>query len=420
MVRKFAWGLDVSGSLQGAGGVGGLLAIEDASGSYYPLYDAAHNVIGLYNNSGGMAAAYEFDPFGNLQTSGGSYAANNPFRFSTKYTDTETTLIYYGHRYYHPKLGRFINRDPIAEEGGINLYGFCGNDGVNRYDYLGMSFWDWLKSVFTGGSSSSSSTAPTGNESQDGDTDKGEGILGDTGITVTPGKEKNIYVAENKKTGETAIYEYDPATRTAKRLEGTVKTGSEIRATHDAWGEVMDEGSDSPDLLANVTAFNLGEAAERGNNGAVRQRIEWKDIPRKGNGMILGAFQITRRSPDGKAEVMLQRTEAWFVTNGKVWTTRNGQREDSKGDQYSFEQYVKLSAGERIEWRGNMIYIPDATPGPGWKSGSPQTDPSRGIPYWDGLLFPLDAPGLHREFIIENNPAQQRWDIVESCVTQIF
>ncbi|MBK9990674.1 MAG: RHS repeat-associated core domain-containing protein [Verrucomicrobia bacterium] len=62
----------------------------------------------------------------------------NPFRSATKYTDNETGLVYYGMRYYSPTLGRFINRDPIEEAGGINLYAFCGNNGVNSYDYLGM------------------------------------------------------------------------------------------------------------------------------------------------------------------------------------------------------------------------------------------------------------------------------------------
>jgi hypothetical protein len=41
-------------------------------------------------------------------------------------------------RYYSAKLGRFLNQDPIEEAGGINLYAFCGNDGVNRFDLLGM------------------------------------------------------------------------------------------------------------------------------------------------------------------------------------------------------------------------------------------------------------------------------------------
>jgi RHS repeat-associated protein len=44
---------------------------------------------------------------------------------------------YYGYRYYHPQTGRWINKDPIEEEGGLNLYGFVGNNGVSAFDYLG-------------------------------------------------------------------------------------------------------------------------------------------------------------------------------------------------------------------------------------------------------------------------------------------
>ena len=49
-------------------------------------------------------------------------------------------LIYYGYRYYDPVTGRWPSRDPIGEKGGINLYGFIGNDGVNKWDMLGHRF----------------------------------------------------------------------------------------------------------------------------------------------------------------------------------------------------------------------------------------------------------------------------------------
>ena len=51
---------------------------------------------------------------------------------------TQRHLTYYGFRYYDPETGRWPNRDPIGERGGVNLYGFVGNDGVNAQDYLGM------------------------------------------------------------------------------------------------------------------------------------------------------------------------------------------------------------------------------------------------------------------------------------------
>jgi RHS repeat-associated protein len=47
-------------------------------------------------------------------------------------------LYDYGLRWYHPDQGRFINRDPIGEQGGLNLYAFVGNDPVNNWDLLGM------------------------------------------------------------------------------------------------------------------------------------------------------------------------------------------------------------------------------------------------------------------------------------------
>lgn len=152
LLRSFTWGLDLTGSLTASGGIGSLLQIWDAgkTKTYLPTYDGNGNVAAMLDSAAsGLAtvvqAAYEYTPFGQLLRSDGDYTVANPFRFSTKYTDLETKLIYYGHRYYSSELGRFINRDPIQEQGGLNLYGFCGNDGVNHWDYLGQ--WS-LKKFF--------------------------------------------------------------------------------------------------------------------------------------------------------------------------------------------------------------------------------------------------------------------------------
>ncbi len=45
----------------------------------------------------------------------------------------------YGYRHYSPKTGQFLGRDPIDESGGVNLYGFVENDGVNQWDILGQA-----------------------------------------------------------------------------------------------------------------------------------------------------------------------------------------------------------------------------------------------------------------------------------------
>jgi len=144
LTKIYTWGLDLTGSPTASGGVGGLIQIYDsiASKTLLPTYDGNGNVVSLLNAETGstltLEAAYEYDPFGNLLRSEGAYAASNTFRFSTKFADVETGLVYYGLRYYSPTLGRFINKDPIEEQGGLNLYAFVRNNSINRWDYLGM------------------------------------------------------------------------------------------------------------------------------------------------------------------------------------------------------------------------------------------------------------------------------------------
>jgi RHS repeat-associated protein len=141
--RAYTWGPDLSGSLQGAGGVGGLLAVDEKDGSsvHSPLYDGNGNVLGLVQGTAStpasVSATYDYDAFGNTVFENESGAVENPFRFSTKYFDKETGFYYYGYRYYDPVTGRWPSRDPIQEKGGLNLYRFVGNDGINRLDILG-------------------------------------------------------------------------------------------------------------------------------------------------------------------------------------------------------------------------------------------------------------------------------------------
>ena len=136
LTKSYAWGIDLSGSMQGAGGVGGLLSVKIGANSYYPTYDGNGNVSEYLDNAGAVAAHFEYDPFGRtvVDTDNGGLFAH---RFSTKPTDSETGLYYYGYRYYDPSTGRWPSRDPIGENGGENLYGFCYNDPQGWYDYLG-------------------------------------------------------------------------------------------------------------------------------------------------------------------------------------------------------------------------------------------------------------------------------------------
>jgi RHS repeat-associated protein len=108
---------------------------------HYYFYDANGNVGQFVNDqSGEIAAHYEYDPFGKLINSYGKDAISNSYRFSTKYDD-DTGCYYYGQRYYLSDMGRWLNMDPIREAGGVNLYEFSNNNAVGEIDVLGLDVY---------------------------------------------------------------------------------------------------------------------------------------------------------------------------------------------------------------------------------------------------------------------------------------
>jgi len=149
----YCWGTDLSGSLQGAGGVGGLQAVivdGETPATYYPCYDANGNITAYVDELGDVRAEFSYDAFGNtitLELSNFSTLELSPFshRFSTKYADDETGLYYYGYRYYSSELGRWVNRDPIEEGDDSNLYVYVGNCPLAYCDVLGL----WKKGQHT-------------------------------------------------------------------------------------------------------------------------------------------------------------------------------------------------------------------------------------------------------------------------------
>ena len=141
---EYFWGNDLSGSEQGAGGVGGLLAVSIDGMFYFPCYDQNGNVVCYVSESGTIAAQYVFDPYGNVIDQYGNMPDQFAFGFSTKYLDRETGLVGYQRRFYRPDHGRWLNRDPIEEDGGENLYAFCQNNSILFVDLNGMDFWGYF------------------------------------------------------------------------------------------------------------------------------------------------------------------------------------------------------------------------------------------------------------------------------------
>jgi len=164
--RKYTWGLDLSGTMRRAGGVGGLLSVVETQDTattaddenYWFVYDGNGNVGQVLDatdtSNVSLAAHYEYDPYGDTlvvdDVDSSGYADDNPYRFSTKWLDDELTtgdnnggaiessgLYYYGFRYYSPNLGRWMSRDPLAEKFELNMYWIVNNNSINNYDLYG-------------------------------------------------------------------------------------------------------------------------------------------------------------------------------------------------------------------------------------------------------------------------------------------
>jgi RHS repeat-associated protein len=129
-------GLDFSSTLDGAGGIGGLLARTDANGSAYYHSDGSGNITALMDANGFVVARHLYDPFGRMLGKWGPLADANVMRFSSM--PEHRGLVGYWGRFYEPSLSRWLNQDPIGENGGINLYRFVGNSPVSRTDPFGL------------------------------------------------------------------------------------------------------------------------------------------------------------------------------------------------------------------------------------------------------------------------------------------
>lgn len=177
-------GTDLSGSQQGAGGIGGLLARVSgyASGTWSTInsYHAAGNgnITYLVNSSQTAAATYKYNPFGGTISASGSCASANVYRFSSKEIHANSGLYYHGYRFYDCTLGKLLNRDPAAggnsgayvigpsgdgrmlpqttalaqfardpfsafEKININLYQAMSNDPNNNVDPYGLCGWQF-------------------------------------------------------------------------------------------------------------------------------------------------------------------------------------------------------------------------------------------------------------------------------------
>ncbi len=95
------------------------------------------NVMGLTDAAGVVKERYKYDPYG-AATVTLDDSSGNPYLFTGRRYDPDSGLYYYRNRYYHPALGRFLQRDPIGYTDTMDLYEYARGKALVRLDPFGL------------------------------------------------------------------------------------------------------------------------------------------------------------------------------------------------------------------------------------------------------------------------------------------
>ncbi len=122
------------------------IAIELRKEIYVPIYDLQGNIACLIDHQRRkVVETYRYSVYGeeDITDVRGSTISDssvgNPWRYQGKRVDKEIGLIYFGYRYYDPKIGRWLTPDPLGTIDGPNLYAYAHNNPMTYIDYFGLA-----------------------------------------------------------------------------------------------------------------------------------------------------------------------------------------------------------------------------------------------------------------------------------------
>ncbi|MBS1706541.1 MAG: hypothetical protein JST40_11760 [Armatimonadetes bacterium] len=120
-------------------GAAGLVSRRTAGSSTFYMFDPMGSTSSRLNSGGSVLSYHSADAYGGFSS---SVATTDPYAgFKAQHgylRDSETGLSLCTYRYYDPAYGRFLNRDPIGQAGGLNQYAYCAGDPIGLADPLGL------------------------------------------------------------------------------------------------------------------------------------------------------------------------------------------------------------------------------------------------------------------------------------------
>jgi RHS repeat-associated protein len=122
--------------------------------NYFFTFDHLGSVRELVDGSGVTRGRWNYDPYGRRSANQiTSSPVEADFGFTGYYVHQASGLQLALYRAYDADRGTFINRDPIEEDGGLNLYDYVANNPINEIDPLGL--WGFYRWLYTGNGNAS-------------------------------------------------------------------------------------------------------------------------------------------------------------------------------------------------------------------------------------------------------------------------